>query len=134
MNPKEAINRAIAELMAKTRLSDKEIAKKLTEKAEKKVSPQRLGLYKNNKRQPGADFILLWQEVFGDNIYEVAKQIETNVSRETKVDRKHTHGGEPAVKQKKPLPDEEREILIESLKQFGETNAYLLKRIKELGG
>lgn len=44
-----------------------------------------------------------------------------------------THVKEPAVKDKEPVSEEVR-LLILNLNRFGETNEYLLKRIKELGG
>lgn len=39
---------------------------------------------------------------------------------------------QPAIKEKEP--DERVRLLILNLDRMGETNAYLLKRIKELGG
>lgn len=132
--PLKPIHKVLAELIPQKGKTNKEVAKKLSEIAKKKVSPQLLGMYRRGQRTPGSDFILLWEETFTDRLMDLAKQYETDVPRETKVTSKHTQGVEAAGKKKNSPTDEEREILIESLKQFGETNAYLLKRIKELGG
>lgn len=108
----------IDELVRKYGGKNTEIAKKLSERAKTPISPQRIGQYRRGEKSPKPDFFILWEEVFGDRIMDLAEKKETNVSRETT---------------KKGLPfSEEREILIRNIDRMGETNEYLLKRIKEL--
>lgn len=96
------------------------IAKKLSEKAAKPISPQRIGQYRKGIKSPKPDFFILWEEVFGDRIMDLIENKETNVSR-------------GAIKKGLPF-NEEREILIRNIDRIGETNEYLLNRIKELEG
>jgi hypothetical protein len=62
MGTPKAINKVINELAANLRLTNKKIAEKLTEKADKPISPQRIGQYRNGPKKPGPDFILLWED------------------------------------------------------------------------
>lgn len=120
--PQKAINRVISDLIRKHGGNKAEIARQLSSGAEKPISPLLLGQYATGKA-PGSYFLIRWEEVFGDRIPDlVRRQGEAKVSHETK-------GNQDAA-----AWDEERSILIKSLKQFGETNDYLLKRIRELGG
>lgn len=112
------IHEVINNLVIKYGGVNKEIALKLSRKANKPISPQRLGQYRAGPKVPSADFLLLWYEVYGDNILELVKGGETIVSR-----------GNP----KKPPANEDREaILIKTIDRIGETNEYLLKRVKDL--
>lgn len=118
------IHSVIDELVKRYGGNNTDIAKKLSEYAEKKgerkISPQRIGQYRRGERTPKPDFILLWEEVFGDRIMDLMDGSETKVSKETI---------------KKGLPfEEEREILIRNIDRMGETNEYLLRRIRELEG
>jgi transcriptional regulator with XRE-family HTH domain len=78
-----AIHEVIDELVKKHGDVNKEIADKLTEQAGNEISPQRIGQYRKGPKVPGADFILLWEQVFGEKILDLVKQRETIVSSET---------------------------------------------------
>lgn len=106
------------------------IAKKLSEHAVNPISPQLLGMYRRGERTPGSDFIVLWAKVFNENLADLVKHYETNVSHGTKKDEKHTDTRQPAINDY--THPEEKIILLNNLKQFGNTNAYLLKKVKEL--
>lgn len=125
------VNSVIAQLIKEKGLKDKKIAEMLSENAERTISSQLLGQYKNGKKKPGAEFILLWDETFpNDKIFDKLKVEETKVSRET-VEKPTLVSNQV----EKNLPyEEEREILLRNLDTAGRLNDYLLKRIKELGG
>jgi transcriptional regulator with XRE-family HTH domain len=78
-----AIHEVIDELIKKHGDVNKEIAEKLSEHTEKEISPQRIGQYRKGPKVPGSDFILLWEQVFGENILDLVKLKETIVSRGT---------------------------------------------------
>lgn len=132
--PQRQIAKAIGDLIKKHGGVKAKIARKLSENAEKPISPQLLGQYERGDKTPGAYFILRWEEVYGEKLTELVKPSETKVSHGTKEGVKLTHGGEAAITEKNLHYTEEREILIRSLDTIGRTNEYLLKRIKELGG
>jgi hypothetical protein len=77
------INQVIDELCRRHGDKNTEIAAKLSENAPKKISPQRIGQYRKGKKKPGADFIRLWSETFGDKIMDEVEKRETKVSHET---------------------------------------------------
>lgn len=81
MPDKELSRKVISELIKADGRDDVEIAEDLG------ISSQRLGQYKNGKRYPNVDFVSKWKEVFGQDLAELIKKSETNVSHETK---KHT--------------------------------------------
>jgi hypothetical protein len=72
----ETINRVIADLIKKYGGKDTEIVEKL---GNSNITPQALGMYKNGKRTPGSDFLILWKRVFGDDIASLVIQYETGV-------------------------------------------------------
>jgi hypothetical protein len=74
------IHQRINDLIVKMGDVNAEIAKKLSERSEKPISPQRIGQYRKGLKTPGADFLLLWKEVFGDDLNETGAAIETKVS------------------------------------------------------
>lgn len=94
-----------------------EIALKLSEKADKPISPQRIGQYRKGKKDPGAEFLVIWQEAYGDNILDLVKGGETIVSRETK-------GGQQLQKEKEMLFNELQSDL-RTLRKLAEEHAEI---------
>lgn len=111
------IHKVINDLVIKYGGVNKEIALKLSEKANKPISPQRLGQYRTGPKVPNADFLLLWFEVYGDNILELMKDGETKVSRETK-------GGQTLQKEKEMLFNELQSDL-RTLRKLAEEHAEI---------
>jgi transcriptional regulator with XRE-family HTH domain len=77
------------------------------------ISSQRLGQYKNGKREPGIDFAAKWQKVYGEDIVEMYLASETNVSRGTEKPTLATKSEEAGVSR-------EREELFKDLETFRE--------------
>lgn len=123
------INKVIDRLVKQYGGKNTVVAKKLSEKAPKRISPQRIGQYRKSGKKgkkPGSDFILLWKEVYGDDLTTLAQQEETLVSRET--------GKLTSVRESETKYGEDRvDILLRNIDRLGAFNEFLLKQLRDEG-
>jgi hypothetical protein len=110
------INKAIDELIKARNVTNEIVAAELSDKSEKPISPQRIGQYRNNKKKPGSDFVLLWKSVYGQDL----TNYETKVSRGAE---NHT----PAIKPAQKMDKDDRVGVYQTIVE-GHTEYVLIPR------